>query len=142
MAIRQTYRLNPQDLGQPRGIGVSVLYNNGTNVFNTTSTTADQVKSNLINYLLTNKGERLYDPAFGGDVKRAIFEQADLTSFENIISRLEIEIPVYIPGIILRDINFKLQPDYNLVTIIIDYTINQQNNQLSINLTTNNLVNY
>ena len=30
MLKRQTYQLNPQDVGQPKGIGISVLYNNGT----------------------------------------------------------------------------------------------------------------
>ena len=48
MAIRQIYRLNPQDLGQPKGIGISVLYSNNTSVFNSTITTKDQIKSNLI----------------------------------------------------------------------------------------------
>ena len=50
MLNRPTYRLNPQDVGQARGIGISVLFNNGTNVFNQTFTTKDQVKSNLIIY--------------------------------------------------------------------------------------------
>ena len=45
MLNRPTYRLNPQDVGQARGIGISVLFNNGTNVFNQTFTTKDQVKS-------------------------------------------------------------------------------------------------
>ena len=49
MLKRPTYTLNPQDVGQKRGIGISVLFNNGTNVFNQTFTTKDQVKSNLIN---------------------------------------------------------------------------------------------
>ena len=58
MLKRQTYQLNPQDVGQPKGIGINVLFNNGTSVFNQTFTTKDQVKSNLINYILTDKGER------------------------------------------------------------------------------------
>ena len=101
MAIRQIYRLNPQDLGQPKGIGISVLYSNNTSVFNSTITTKDQIKSNLINYVLTNKGERLYDPNFGGDIRRAIFEANDDAAFESVIARLEDEIPAYVPNIIL-----------------------------------------
>jgi phage baseplate assembly protein W len=142
MAIRRSYRLNPQDLGQPRGIGVNVLFNNSTDVFNTTLTTKDQVKSNLINFLLTNKGERMYDPEFGGDLKKSLFEQADFTSFENVISRLENEIPEYVPNIILQNIEFTPQPDYNLVIITINYTVNQQNDSLVLNVETNNLNTY
>ena len=142
MAIRRSYRLNPQDLGQPRGIGVNILFNNSTDVFNTTSTTKDQVKSNLINFLLTNKGERMYDPEFGGDLKRSLLEQSEFTYFENIISRIEKEIPEYVPNIILQNIELTPQPDYNLVIITINYTINQQNDSLVLNVETNNLNTY
>ena len=41
MLNRPTYRLNPQDVGQPRGIGINVLFNNGKNVFNQTYTTKE-----------------------------------------------------------------------------------------------------
>jgi hypothetical protein len=139
MTNRQTYRLNPQGLGQPRGIGISVLYNNGNNVFHQTTTTADQIKANLINYVLTNKGERLQDPNFGGDIKRALFEQNDDLSFEPIIARLENEIPYYIPNIILQSIEINQLPDYYLVNISINYSINQQNQNLVISVSTNNL---
>ena len=55
MINRPIYRLNPQDIGQKRGIGISVLFNNDTSVFNQTFTTKEQVKSNLINYILTKR---------------------------------------------------------------------------------------
>ena len=41
MAVRQIYRLDPLDFGQPRGIGISVLYSNNTSVFNPTVTTKE-----------------------------------------------------------------------------------------------------
>jgi phage baseplate assembly protein W len=141
MAVRQIYRLNPQDIGQPRGIGVSVLYNNSTNVFNSTITTKEQVKSNLINYVLTNKGERLYDPNFGGDIRRAIFEANDDAAFESVIARLEDEILAYVPNIILQSINLQKNPDYNMVTISINYQLNQENQNIILNVETNGLNN-
>lgn len=141
MAIRQIYRLNPQDLGQPKGIGISVLYSNNTSVFNSTITTKDQIKSNLINYVLTNKGERLYDPNFGGDVRRAIFEANDDLTFDAIATRLEEEILQYVPNIILQSIIIKRDPDRNLVNIIINYQLNQNNQQVVINVQTNGLIN-
>ena len=141
MAVRQIYRLNPQDIGQPRGIGVSVLYNNSTNVFNSTITTKEQVKSNLINYVLTNKGERLYDPNFGGDIRRAVFEANDDAAFESVITRLEDEILAYVPNIILQSINLQKNPDYNMVTISINYQLNQENQNIILNVETNGLNN-
>jgi len=141
MAVRQIYRLNPQDLGQPKGIGISVLYSNNTSVFNPTITTKDQIKSNLINYVLTNKGERLYDPNFGGDVRRAIFEANDDLTFDAIATRLEEEILQYVPNIILQSIIIKRDPDINLVNIIINYQLDQNNQQVVINVQTNGLIN-
>jgi phage baseplate assembly protein W len=141
MAVRQIYRLNPQDIGQPRGIGISVLYNNSTNVFNSTITTKEQVKSNLINYVLTNKGERLYDPNFGGDIRRAVFEANDDAAFESVIARLEDEILAYVPNIILQSITLQKNPDYNMVTISINYQLNQENQNIVLNVETNGLNN-
>jgi phage baseplate assembly protein W len=139
MAYRQTYRINPIDIGQPMGIGINVLFNNGTDIFNTTTTTRDQIKSNLINFLLTNKGERLNDPEFGGDIKRAIFEQADFESFDIITGKLENEIVSNIPGIVLQSVTAEPNPDFNIVTITITYQINQENDSLVLNVETNNL---
>ena len=102
MLKRLTYTLNPQDFGQKRGIGISVLFNNGTNVFNQTFTTKDQVKSNLINYILTNKGERLFNPTFGGDLRASLFNPD--SSFDGIAASLEQEIYAYVPNIIIRNI--------------------------------------
>ena len=138
MLNRPTYRLNPQDVGQPRGIGISILFNNGNNVFNQTFTTKDQVKSNLINYILTDKGERLFDPSFGGNLRASLFEPD--TSFDNIAARLENEIYAYVPNIIIRNIVIKKFSDENIVNIVLDYSINNQNDNLVINVSTNDLI--
>ena len=41
------------------------------------STLADHVREELIQLLLTNPGERLFLPGFGGGVRRLVFEGAD-----------------------------------------------------------------
>jgi phage baseplate assembly protein W len=139
MLNRPTYRLNPQDVGQPRGIGINVLFNNGKNVFNQTYTTKEQVKSNLINYILTNKGERFFDPLFGGNLRASLFEPD--TAFDTVAARLEQEIYAYVPNIIIRNIGIRLLSDQNLVNLILDYSINNQNDNLVINVSTTDLIN-
>jgi len=128
---RPIFNFNPQDLGQKRGIGISVLFNTNE-VFTQTFTTKEQVKANLINYILTNKGERFFDPAFGGNLKAMIFEQD--SSFDNIAAVLENEIYNYVPNIIINNITLKKYSDQNLINIAIDYAVNNQPDQLSINL--------
>lgn len=137
MLNRPTYRFNPQDVGQPKGIGISVLFNNGNNVFNQTFTTKDQVKSNLINYILTDKGERFFDPEFGGNLRASLFEPDVM--FDNVAARLEGEIYAYVPNIIIRNLGIKKFSDENIVNIVLDYSINNQNDNLVINVSTNDL---
>jgi phage baseplate assembly protein W len=137
MINRPIYRLNPQDIGQKRGIGISVLFNNDTSVFNQTFTTKEQVKSNLVNYILTNKGERFFDPMFGGNLRASLFEPD--TSLDNIAARLENEIYAYVPNIIIRNISVKKYSDQNLVNIILDYSINNQDDNLVLNVSTTDL---
>jgi phage baseplate assembly protein W len=137
MLRRPTYTLNPQDIGQPKGIGISILFNNDTSVFNTTTSTKEQVKSNLVNYILTNKGERFFNPMFGGDLRASLFEPD--TTFDNISARLETEIYAYIPNIIIRSITVKKFSDQNLVNIVLDYSINNQPDTLVLNVSTTDL---
>jgi len=44
---------------------ISPTYSTGNSIFNSTYTTTEQIKSNIINYVLTNKGERVLNPNFG-----------------------------------------------------------------------------
>ena len=74
MPIPQTVRVNPLDLQGNIAIGVSLPFNGPAGPFNSTYSTKDQTKSNLINLLLTNKGERIMNPEFGCDLSTALFE--------------------------------------------------------------------
>lgn len=137
MAIRRTYPVVPQDIGQPRGIGINVLYNNGTNVFNTTTTTKEQVKSNLINFILTDKGERFFNPMFGGNLRASLF-QPD-SDFDSLAGKLESEIYAYVPNINIRRIEIKKQSDNNTVNIVIYYSIYNQEDTLTVNVSNSQL---
>lgn len=137
MLNRPTYRLNPQDIGQKKGIGISVLFNNDNDIFYTTTTTKEQVKSNLVNYILTNKGERFFDPYFGGNLRASLFEPD--TSFDSVAVRLEQEIYAYVPNIIINNLSIKKFSDQNLVNIVLDYSINNQPDTLVLNVSTTEL---
>ena len=74
MPTSQISRVNPLDLQGNIAIGVSLPFNGPAGPFNSTYSTKDQIKSNLINLLLTNKGERIMNPEFGADLGKALFE--------------------------------------------------------------------
>ena len=63
----------PIDLNARKAIGVSLPFN-GPGVFNSTYTTKDQTKSNLVNLLLTDIGERVMNPGFGTVLRKFLFE--------------------------------------------------------------------
>ena len=66
-------RINPLDLNKNVAIGVAFPFNADA-VFNQTFTQKEQVKSNLINVLLTERGERVNLPDFGVGLKNLLFE--------------------------------------------------------------------
>lgn len=135
MALPQTYRIDPLDLDPNIGVGISLPFNAG-NVFTSTFSTKDQIKYNLINVLLTNKGERVENPKFGSDLKRFIFEVSNDESYENIREEILFTIERYFRNkITVTNISITPFPDNNLINIKIDYTINLsgQNDSISVN---------
>ena len=74
--VRQYIRINHLDTDTDIAIGVSLPFD-GTAVFNSTYTTKDQMKSNLLNVILTEPGERLFKPNFGVGLRNYLFENFD-----------------------------------------------------------------
>lgn len=131
---REIRKISTLDLNPSIGIGIALPFNNH-NVFTTNYTTKDQVRSNLINFLLTNKNERVMNPNFGADLRSLVFSQIDdLDSLKNIISD---RISLYVDKILINEINILPDIDKNLVKISILYGIknNPQNtDSIQINL--------
>jgi phage baseplate assembly protein W len=67
-------------------LGIRFPLKNSTKCFyfDLTTTTKDQVRSNLIHLLLTKKGSRLYRPDFECNILEYLFEPADNQTFELI----------------------------------------------------------
>ena len=63
------------DLNPDVFIGIALPLEYGINgFFNKTRTTLQQVKYNIQNLLLTQKGERLGNPEFGSNLMKVVFE--------------------------------------------------------------------
>ena len=112
----------PIDSIARRAVGFSLPFN-GPAVFNPTFTTREQTKSNLINYLLTNRGERVFRPSFGADLRTLLFENIlDLTTDE-LKERIQSDINLYFPQVIVAQIIFNNQPDNNSINFTLTYDI-------------------
>jgi phage baseplate assembly protein W len=123
MPIPQTIRVNPLDLQKNIAIGVSLPFN-GKGVFNSTYTTKDQIKSNLVNLLLTDIGERVMNPNFGCNLKRFLFEGITSSNLELLVSSLENSIAMFVPEITVTNISVVPTTDSNLIDLTIDYYLN------------------
>ena len=96
---------------------------NGPAVFVPTYTTREQTKSNLINYLLTNRGERVFNPNFGADLRSLVFENIIDNTTEDLQSRIQNDITLLFPQIIIEQIQFDNDPDSNTINFTLTYQI-------------------
>ena len=96
---------------------------NGPAVFVPTFTTREQTKSNLINYLLTNRGERVFNPMFGADLRNLLFENVLDRTTDELQERIQNDIKNYFPKVDIKEILFDNQPDRNTISFTLVYTI-------------------
>jgi len=119
--INKNRKINPLDINQDVTIGVAFPLND-VNMFKGTQTFKEQVKSNLINLLLTEQGERINEPNFGVGLKRLLFEQN--INKENLEEKINFQIGFYIPEITLMSVSVGSIDDENKVYLTISYRFN------------------
>tara|TARA_R110000803_G_scaffold97249_2_gene165394 strand:- start:780 stop:1187 length:408 start_codon:yes stop_codon:yes gene_type:complete len=96
---------------------------NGPAVFIPTYTTREQTRANLLNYLLTNKGERVFNPLFGGDLRNLLFEGIIDSTQDELLLMIQDQIGQYFPTVRIEEIKFENQVDRNVVNFIMTYQI-------------------
>ena len=69
-----------------------------------TQTPEREIRANLIHLLLTRKGSRYYLPDFGTRLYEYIFEQNDVTTFNNIEQEIRDSVNTYIPNLEINSI--------------------------------------
>jgi phage baseplate assembly protein W len=95
----------------------------GPAVFLPTFTTREQTKANLLNYLLTNKGERVFNPLFGGDLRNLLFEGIIESTQSELLLMIQDQIGQFFPTVQIEDIQFQNDEDRNTINFILTYQI-------------------
>ena len=121
MAIRIPNK-NPLDLDNNVAVGVAIPFNQFA-VFRSTFTTTDQIKSNLINYILTKKGERVFNANFGSNVTALLFNNITPQSINTLESSLIGEIQTNFPQIQIKSLTLTPSYDTNTVSLVFSYSI-------------------
>ena len=99
--------------------------------FSTTKTTIDAVKEDIKMLLLTQQGERLFQPLLGMNIRRFLFEQIT----ENTVIEIENDIVAtfsrWLPFVQLNDIKIDItEQDRNKIKIDIKFNIANAPNDL------------
>jgi phage baseplate assembly protein W len=108
--------------------------------------TLTQIKSNIINLLRTNSGERRMQPQFSSGLQEYLFEQ-NLEETPEILKKvIQDRINLWIPGVIVKNVDLKFTDseknnfkDTYKVYIKVEFIVNNQLDSVNVELTQNNV---
>ena len=112
----------PNDTRPRVGIGVDIPFNAGE-VFTSNYTTQEAIKNNLINYFLTNPGERPGNPSFGGGLREFIFEQISNNTLEYLKEDIGAKMSQNFPNVDLQELSLVEDPDSNEISVQMYYSV-------------------
>jgi uncharacterized protein len=119
------------------GVGISLPFDGPTGI-NSTYTTQAAIKSNLLNYLLTDNRERVFNPNFGSGIRGMLFEQIDTSTAAELRSMITQELATYFPNIIIEKLDVTPIEDLNTLQIYFRYSVALTNIEDEIQVTFQN----
>tara|TARA_R110000803_G_scaffold29638_2_gene67466 strand:- start:768 stop:1175 length:408 start_codon:yes stop_codon:yes gene_type:complete len=132
MAFNQQ-QIFPIDLNNSAAVGIDLPFN-GPAVFKSNYQTKDSIKYNLINFFLTNTGERPLNPSFGGGIRNFIFEKITNDDIEFLLEDISSKVSTYFPNIQVEDLNVSRNENNNEITVNFTYKVVNTNIQDEINI--------
>tara|TARA_R110001592_G_scaffold108672_2_gene303516 strand:- start:872 stop:1279 length:408 start_codon:yes stop_codon:yes gene_type:complete len=118
----EAQQIYPIDFDKSAAVGVNLPFS-APGVFKPNYTTKDSIKNNLINFFLTNPGERPLNPTFGGGLRAFIFEQISSNNLDNIEDEIISQLTNLFPNINIENLEIFEQEDNNQISISLDYSI-------------------
>ena len=112
----------PIDTQPSKAVGVALPFN-APGVFTSNYITSKQLNSNLINFFLTNRGERVLDPTYGANLRAVIFEQITEGNLDALKSKIEIDLTTNFPDVRLANLDILGNEDLNSIQVNITYTV-------------------
>ena len=109
-----------------RYINIDFPFKNSPKGFflNLNSTDQNAIKADLMHLLLTRKGQRLYNPDFGTDLLRYIFEPNDERTLAEVKEEVATSVKKYLPKLLVTSLTVtKSDENEHVATIRLDYRI-------------------
>lgn len=127
--------INVLDLRPSTGVGVALPFD-APGVFRTVYTTKEQLKYNIINFLLTDQRERIFNPTFGANIRAQLFEQITQDTVDGLDSLIRSGIEKYFTNVVITNLTFNAEPNQNLLRIQFSYTVGNtgESDNITINI--------
>jgi phage baseplate assembly protein W len=119
-------QIYPIDLNASKAVGVNIPFN-APAVFQSNYLTKDAIKNNLINFFLTNPGERYLNPTFGGGLRAFIFEQITKQETDFLLQDVKDKITLYFPNVDVKSLEIFSIEDENTIKIDLTYAVKNTN---------------
>ncbi len=114
-------QIYPIDFNKSAAVGVDLPFSDPA-VFKPNYTTAAAIKNNLINYFLTNPGERYLNP-IGGGLRAFIFEQITTDILDFLEERISDDLNNFFPNVRVGNLEILRQEDTNTITVSLTYSV-------------------
>ena len=107
-------------------IGITLPIQIGNTAFNQSFITADQVKSNIKNLLLTKRFERLMQPEFGSGMQELLFNMNDEMFADNLENTIVDTLSKWLPYVNVETINIEQSNEFkdnNKVEVSVSFRV-------------------
>lgn len=119
-------KIDPLDLQARKAVGVGLPFSID-GVFRSTYQTSEAIKTNLINFVLTGKGERYMNVGFGSNIRNYLFEQIGDGNMEAVEQTLRESIELNFPRVLIKKLKVLPDHDRNMIALQLDFTVKQTN---------------
>jgi len=125
-------KIFPIDIKARYAVGVNLPFSSPS-VFTPNYLTKDAIKNNLINFFLTEPGERFLNPNFGSGLRSFVFEQITEDNMNLIEDKIRNDLSIYFPSVIPQ--NIIVYDDQTLQAIITQISYNVKDTAINDTIT-------
>ena len=125
------------DLQPSTGVGIKIPFDGQTGI-TTTFTTKDAIKSNLLNFLLTGKRERILNPGFGSGLREILFQPLSQGTIDEVKELIKGGVENFFPQVIINNLDVQLEQETSTLSITLGYSVINTNIEDELQINVNN----
>ncbi len=115
-------QISPIDFDKSAAVGVDIPFS-APGVFRPNYTTKEAIKNNLINFFLTNPGDRPLNPSFGGGLRNFVFEQIVDDNLDFLKEQIQLKINENFTNINILGLEILKEEDNNSLNVKFNYSV-------------------